>query len=177
MAAVYTACHAVLRPGGLLVTVTKNMRRHGRLVDLAAITRRLAIDAGFSYLQHVVALHIAIRDRRSGSCRRSAAPAPPATPSTWWRTRTRSCLPRRRVVGEPIPLSVWPTAQQTSRASLPAATCRRRWRIPQGCCPPSRGRPSPPTPSRAMSRWIRCVGSAPLCWQRDGLLLQQLCLA
>ncbi len=64
MAAVYAACHAVLRPGGLLVTVTKNMRRHGRLVDLAAMTRRLAVDAGLGYLQHVVALHAGIRDGR-----------------------------------------------------------------------------------------------------------------
>jgi hypothetical protein len=61
MAAVYAACLAVLRPGGLLVTVTKNMRRGGRLVDLAATTRRLAVDAGFAYLQHVVALLAAVR--------------------------------------------------------------------------------------------------------------------
>jgi hypothetical protein len=33
---------AVLRPGGLLVTVTKNTRRKGRLFDLAATTTRLA---------------------------------------------------------------------------------------------------------------------------------------
>src|SRR5439155_847451 len=29
MAQVYVACHAVLAPGGLLVTVTKNLRRQG----------------------------------------------------------------------------------------------------------------------------------------------------
>ncbi|MHB1929418.1 MAG: TRM11 family SAM-dependent methyltransferase [Acidimicrobiales bacterium] len=61
MAAVYSACFAVLRPGGLLVTVTKNMRRAGRLVDLAGITVRLAHEAGFAYLQHVVALLGAVR--------------------------------------------------------------------------------------------------------------------
>lgn len=64
MAAIYTAGHTVLRPGGLLVTVTKNMRHRGRLVDLAAATRRLAADAGFGYLQHVIALHVGIRDAR-----------------------------------------------------------------------------------------------------------------
>jgi DNA modification methylase len=64
MAAVYAACHTVLRPGGLLVTVTKNMRHRDRLVDLAAATRRLAADAGFGYLQHVIALHVGVRDGR-----------------------------------------------------------------------------------------------------------------
>jgi modification methylase len=64
MAAVYAACHAVLRPGGPLVTVTHNTRSGGRLVDRAAITRRLAVDAGFGYLQHVIALRLAIRNGR-----------------------------------------------------------------------------------------------------------------
>ncbi|MHB1738603.1 MAG: TRM11 family SAM-dependent methyltransferase [Actinomycetes bacterium] len=61
MAQVYAGCFAVLRPGGLLVTVTKNMRRSGRLVDLAGTTVRLAREAGFAYLQHVVALLGAVR--------------------------------------------------------------------------------------------------------------------
>lgn len=61
MAAIYAGCHAVLRPGGLLVTVTRNSRRSGRLVDLAATTVRLAEAAGFAYLQHVIALNCAIR--------------------------------------------------------------------------------------------------------------------
>lgn len=64
MTAIYQACFAALRPGGLLVTVTKNTRRGGRLVDLAAATRRLATSVGFAYLQHVVALHVGIRDGR-----------------------------------------------------------------------------------------------------------------
>lgn len=62
MAAVYAACFEVLRPGGLLVTVTKNTRRGGRLFDLAGATVRLAHDVGFRYLQHVVALLAAVRD-------------------------------------------------------------------------------------------------------------------
>jgi tRNA G10 N-methylase Trm11 len=123
MAAVYTACHAVVRPGGLLVTVTKNMRRHGRLSTsppsragwqptqgsrICSTWSRCtwgSVTAGWS------------RGRHSGSCLRSAAPVPPAIPCTWWRTRTSSSSPEAwRVVGEPIPLSVWPTAQQTSKA-------------------------------------------------------------
>lgn len=62
MGAVYAACFDVLRPGGLLVTVTKNTRRGGRLFDLAGATVRLAHQAGFRYLQHVVALLAAVRD-------------------------------------------------------------------------------------------------------------------
>ncbi|MGH2867855.1 MAG: DNA methyltransferase [Solirubrobacteraceae bacterium] len=62
MAAVYAQCWAVLRPGGLLITVTKNMRSRGRLVDLATITIGLAHAAGFGYIQHNIALHAAVRD-------------------------------------------------------------------------------------------------------------------
>ncbi len=91
MAGVYAACHAALRPGGLLVTVTKNMRRAGRCVDLAALTVGLARSAGFSYLQHVVALHAAIRDSRLV-----------ARPSFWQLTQTR----KARARGEPAHLSV-----------------------------------------------------------------------
>ncbi len=87
--AVYRACFAVLRPGGLLVTVTKNMRRHGRLVDLAATTGWLATSAGFGYLQHVVALHAAIRDGHLV-----------ARPSFWQLTQTR----KARAKGDPLHL-------------------------------------------------------------------------
>lgn len=38
MTEIYAACHRVLRPGGLLVTVTKNTRRRGHCVDLAGLT-------------------------------------------------------------------------------------------------------------------------------------------
>jgi len=62
MAEIYAACHAVLRPGGRLVVVTKNSRRRGRMLDLAGVTVSLAADAGFAYIGHVVALHAAIRD-------------------------------------------------------------------------------------------------------------------
>lgn len=62
MAEIYAACHAVLRPGGRLVVVTKNSRRKGRTLDLAGLTVQLATAAGFTYLSHVIALHAAIRD-------------------------------------------------------------------------------------------------------------------
>ena len=62
MREVYEACFDVLRPGGLLVTVTKNTRRGGRLFDLAGATVRLAHQVGFRYLQHVVALLAGVRD-------------------------------------------------------------------------------------------------------------------
>jgi hypothetical protein len=62
MAGVYSQCFTALRPGGLLVAVTKNTRRGGRLLDLAGATVRLAHQAGFRYLQHVVALLAGVRD-------------------------------------------------------------------------------------------------------------------
>lgn len=62
MAEVYASCFTMLRPGGLLVAITKNLRREARLLDLAAITVSLARKAGFIYLQHVIALQCAIRD-------------------------------------------------------------------------------------------------------------------
>jgi modification methylase len=64
MAAVYAACATVLRPGGLLVTVTRNPRPQGRLFDLTAATVQLAQQAGLVYLQHVIALRAGIRDGR-----------------------------------------------------------------------------------------------------------------
>ena len=62
MAAVYARCLALLRPGGLLVTVTKNSRRQGRLFDLAGTTVSLARSVGFGYRQHVIAFRAAICD-------------------------------------------------------------------------------------------------------------------
>ncbi|MGH3264665.1 MAG: hypothetical protein ACRDNS_22045, partial [Trebonia sp.] len=91
MADVYGACFAVLRPGGLLVTVTKNPRRAGRLLDLAGLTVALARSAGFTYLQHVIALHAAVRD---GALR--------ARPSFWQLSQLR----RARAHGQPAHLVV-----------------------------------------------------------------------
>lgn len=91
MAEVYAACHQVLRPGGLLVTVTKNTRRAGRCFDLAGTTVSLARAAGFNYLQHVVALLGPVRDSRI--C---------ARPSFWQLVQTR----RVRAAGAPAHLVV-----------------------------------------------------------------------
>lgn len=86
---VYTQCHAVLRAGGLLVTVTKNMRHRGRLIDLTGVTIDAARAAGFGYLQHNIALHAAVRDS-----------ALVARPSFWQLDQTR----RARETGLPLHL-------------------------------------------------------------------------
>ena len=89
MAAIYAACHAVLRPGGHLVVVTKNTRRKGRTLDLAGLTVALATAAGFTYIGHVVALHAAIREGELA-----------ARPSYWQMTQLRHARSR----GEPAHL-------------------------------------------------------------------------
>jgi len=86
MSGIYAGCLTLLRPGGLLVTVTKNTRRRGRTFDLAGATVLLAQTAGFTYLQHAIALHAAIRD--SGLR---------ARPSFWQLTQHRHAARR----GEP----------------------------------------------------------------------------
>jgi DNA modification methylase len=91
IAEVLVGCAWLLRPGGLLVTVTKNTRRLGRLNDLAAATVRLAEHAGFGYLQHVIALHAAVRGGRLL-----------ARPSFWQLTQTR----KARARGDPCHLVV-----------------------------------------------------------------------
>jgi modification methylase len=91
MAEVLVGCDQLLRPEGLLVTVTKNTRRAGRLNDLAATTVQLAETAGFGYLQHLVALHAAVRG--GGLV---------ARPSFWQLTQTR----KARARGEPAHLVV-----------------------------------------------------------------------
>jgi modification methylase len=91
IAEVLAGCTHLLRPGGLLVTVTKNTRRAGRLNDLATATVQLADHAGLGYLQHIVALHAAVRHGRLV-----------ARPSFWQLTQTR----KARARGEPAHLVV-----------------------------------------------------------------------
>jgi modification methylase len=91
IAAVLAGCAWLLRPRGLLVTVTKNTRRLGQLNDLAATTIRLAEEAGFGYLHHLIALHAAVREGRLV-----------ARPSFWQLTQTR----KARARGEPCHLVV-----------------------------------------------------------------------
>ena len=62
VAAIYAGCFEVLRPGGLLVVISTDFHRDGELVDVAGITVSHGRRAGFSYLQHVVALRAPIRD-------------------------------------------------------------------------------------------------------------------
>ena len=62
MTEIYAGCFDVLRPGGTLVTVTRNSRRAGRTHDRAGRTVTLCRAAGFGYTQHVVAIDAAIRD-------------------------------------------------------------------------------------------------------------------
>jgi DNA methylase len=91
MAGIYAGCFEILRPGGLLVTVTRNLRRQGRVFDLAGETIRLAQHAGYQYLQHVIALLAAVRDSDLHP-----------QPSFWQLTQTRRALAR----GEPASLLV-----------------------------------------------------------------------
>jgi modification methylase len=91
LADIYAGCFEVLRPGGLLVVVTKNLRRQGRVLDLVTITVELATRAGFQYLQHVVALLAAVRDGELH-----------ARPSFWQLTQTR----KARARGKPAHLVV-----------------------------------------------------------------------
>jgi modification methylase len=91
IAEVLAGCAQLLRPGGLLVTVTKNTRRAGRLNDLATATVQLADQAGFGYLQHILALHAAVRHGELV-----------ARPSFWQLTQTR----KARARGEPAHLVV-----------------------------------------------------------------------
>jgi modification methylase len=91
MAQVLAGGAQLLRPGGLLITVTKNTRQGGRLSDLCAATIELADAAGFGYLQHLIALHAAVRDGRLV-----------ARPSFWQLTQIR----KARARGEPAHLVV-----------------------------------------------------------------------
>jgi hypothetical protein len=50
------AAAMLLRPGGLLVAVARTQQHAGRLVDHTTATIRAAEEAGFAYLQHVIAL-------------------------------------------------------------------------------------------------------------------------
>jgi DNA modification methylase len=63
MADVYRASACVLRPGGFLVVVTKDLRAQGALRDLAGQTIQLCRDAGLLYWQRVIALLATVGER------------------------------------------------------------------------------------------------------------------
>jgi len=106
MADVYAGCFELLRPGGILVTVTKHSRRGGRTLDLAGLTSTLARGAGFSYLGHVVALHAAVRDGELV-----------ARPSFWQTTQVR----KARARGEPAHVVVHEDVLAFRRPEVPDA--------------------------------------------------------
>jgi SAM-dependent methyltransferase len=88
-AEVFEQCRTILRAGRLLVAVTRNVRRGGRLLDRASITIDAARSAGFGYLQHNIALHAALRDGELAS-----------RPSFWQLSQTQ----RARARGLPLHL-------------------------------------------------------------------------
>lgn len=61
MGRIYAACARMLKPGGFLVLVTKNLRSDGELRNLAGDTVALCRHTGLAYWQHVIALLAAIR--------------------------------------------------------------------------------------------------------------------
>ncbi len=62
MAEVYAACVAVLKPGGFLILVTKDMRSGGALRNLSGETITLCEDLGLRYWQRIIGLLATIRD-------------------------------------------------------------------------------------------------------------------
>jgi DNA modification methylase len=133
LARVYAGCFAVLRPGGLLVTVTKNLRRRGRVLDLAAVTVELATQAGFAYLQHVVALLAAVRDGELH-----------ARPSFWQLTQTR----KARARGEPAHLVVHEDVLVFGRLAPTPPPRAGQPGASDGHAPLARGAPTPARQAR-----------------------------
>jgi modification methylase len=62
MGEVYGACASVLKPGGFLILVTKDMRSGGVLHNLSGETITLCEGLGLSYWQRVIGLLATIRD-------------------------------------------------------------------------------------------------------------------
>jgi hypothetical protein len=91
--------------------VTKNSSRRGRTLDLAGLTVALAEAAGFTYLQHVVALHAAVRD---GELVDRA--------SLWQRQRVR----KARSQGEPAHLVAHEDVSVLRRPRTPEVTVDAR---------------------------------------------------
>jgi modification methylase len=62
MAEVYEACAAVLKPGGYLVLVTKDMRSGGKLHNLSGDTITLCENLGLNYWQRIIGMLATVRD-------------------------------------------------------------------------------------------------------------------
>jgi len=80
---IYRPSAAVLKPGGFLIVVTKNLRIESALYDLAGQTVQLCREAGLLYWQHVIGLLATIRD-----CHLTPRP------SFWQLMQTRKALAR-----------------------------------------------------------------------------------
>ncbi|MDJ1134523.1 TRM11 family SAM-dependent methyltransferase [Streptomyces iconiensis] len=61
---ILTACHAMLRPGGITVVVTRPWRDHGELIDLPTAVLGAGRRAGLIPIERNVALLAGIRDSR-----------------------------------------------------------------------------------------------------------------
>ncbi len=62
MASIYSACARMLKPGGYLVLVTKNLRADGAMRNIAGDTITLCQQSGLRFQQHIIALLVALRD-------------------------------------------------------------------------------------------------------------------
>ena len=104
MADVYEACASVLKPGGFLVCVTKDMRSAGggALRNLSGETIALCEDAGLLYWQRVISLLATVRDSELvmrpsfWQTLHARAAARKTTGRRSSRTRTCSCSASRR---------------------------------------------------------------------------------
>jgi modification methylase len=62
MAEIYDECVTVLKPGGFLILVTKDMRADGALRDLSGATITLCKELGLHYWQRIIGLLATVRD-------------------------------------------------------------------------------------------------------------------
>jgi hypothetical protein len=110
MAAIYSGCFKDLRPGGVLVVISTDFQRDGELVDVAGTAVSHGRRAGFSYLQHVIALRAPIRD---GSL--DAPVVANRTVSTGGTGRPQS--PAHQVVHDDLTVLRKPVETETAHAS------------------------------------------------------------
>ena len=107
-AAIYAGCFEVLRPGGLLVVISTDFHRHSELVDVAGTSVSHGHRAGFSYLQHVIALRAPIRDGSLDA---------PATANRPVSTGRRQESPAHQVVHDDLTVLRKPVETETVHAS------------------------------------------------------------
>ncbi len=101
-AAALDAARRLLRPGGLLVTVTRGARRAGAFHDTAGEMVRLARASGFGYTQHVIALRAPIDGDH-------LTPTPTSRDRARVRADLRAGRPRHLAVHQDVCVFVAPT--------------------------------------------------------------------